>query len=80
MTGLHQGILRKKCIEEIFRLKKFLTLFFVFIGNLLGMVAVADTVKKEARLAVQTLIGMGVNVVLLTGDNRKTANAIAEQV
>lgn len=44
------------------------------------MVAVADTVKSEARLAVQTLMEMGVNVVLLTGDNRKTANAIAEQV
>ena len=44
------------------------------------MIAVADTIKSEAPLAVETLMSMGVKVVLLTGDNRKTANAIAEQV
>ena len=44
------------------------------------MIAVADTVKPEARFAVQTILQMGVNVVLLTGDNRKTAMAIADQV
>ena len=44
------------------------------------MIAVADTVKREARFAVQTILRMGVNVVLLTGDNRKTAMAIADQV
>uniref|UniRef100_A0A7M5WWP0 Uncharacterized protein n=1 Tax=Clytia hemisphaerica TaxID=252671 RepID=A0A7M5WWP0_9CNID len=49
-------------------------------GHLVGMIAVADTVKKEARFAVQTILRMGVNVVLLTGDNRKTAMAIADQV
>ncbi|KAM4796079.1 copper-transporting ATPase 2 [Rhinophrynus dorsalis] len=49
-------------------------------GGLCGMIAIADTVKQEAALAVHTLKSMGVDVVLITGDNRKTAKAIATQV
>ncbi|XP_075448114.1 copper-transporting ATPase 2 isoform X2 [Ascaphus truei] len=49
-------------------------------GELCGMIAIADTVKPEAALAVHTLKAMGVDVVLITGDNRKTAKAIATQV
>ena len=49
-------------------------------GVLVGMLAVADTIKEEAPMAVRTLQDMGMKVILLTGDNRKTANAIACQV
>lgn len=49
-------------------------------GVLCAMIAIADAVKQEAALAVHTLKNMGVDVVLITGDNRKTARAIATQV
>ncbi|XP_062370908.1 copper-transporting ATPase 2 [Cinclus cinclus] len=49
-------------------------------GVLCGMIAIADTVKQEAALAVHTLQSMGIDVALITGDNRKTAKAIATQV
>ncbi|MBN3272368.1 ATP7B ATPase, partial [Polyodon spathula] len=51
-----------------------------FTGILCGMIAIADTVKPESALAVYTLNSMGIDVVLITGDNRKTARAIAAQV
>ena len=44
------------------------------------MIAIADTVKNEAKATVEILQNMGLNVVLLTGDNNKTAQAIASQV
>ncbi|XP_028392440.1 copper-transporting ATPase 2-like isoform X2 [Dendronephthya gigantea] len=49
-------------------------------GVLIGMIAVADTIKKDAPTAVSTLKKMGIKVVLLTGDNEKTAWAIATQL
>lgn len=52
----------------------------LFSDELCAMVAIADTVKPEAELAVHTLTAMGLEVVLMTGDNSKTARAIAAQV
>ncbi|KAF7668681.1 hypothetical protein LDENG_00294650 [Lucifuga dentata] len=57
------------------------TAVLVAVDNMLcAMVAIADTVKPEAELAVHTLTNMGLEVVLMTGDNNKTARAIAAQV
>ncbi|XP_077055611.1 copper-transporting ATPase 2 [Siphateles boraxobius] len=49
-------------------------------GVLCAMLAVADTVKPESALAVHTLCSMGIEVFMITGDNRRTAQAIATQV
>ncbi|XP_068165902.1 copper-transporting ATPase 2-like [Antennarius striatus] len=49
-------------------------------GVLCAMLAIADTVKAESALAVHTLKSMGIEVVMITGDNRRTAKAIAAQV
>ncbi|XP_033829401.1 copper-transporting ATPase 1 [Periophthalmus magnuspinnatus] len=57
------------------------TAVLVAVDNLLcAMIAIADTVKPEAELAVHTLTNMGLEVILMTGDNSKTARAIAAQV
>ncbi|KAF0045768.1 hypothetical protein F2P81_002297 [Scophthalmus maximus] len=49
-------------------------------GVLCAMLAIADTVKAESALAVHTLQSRGIEVVMITGDNRRTAKAIAAQV
>lgn len=54
-------------------------LLFARSGRLLGMIAVADTIKEDSPEAVAQLRRMGVRVVMLTGDNRRTAEAIGKQ-
>ena len=55
-------------------------LLFAQGGTILGMIAVADTVKPDSAQAVRELQGMGIRVVMLTGDNERTAKAIGGQV
>ncbi|MBS5872882.1 MAG: heavy metal translocating P-type ATPase [Clostridiales bacterium] len=55
-------------------------LYFALDGRLLGIVAVADVVKPDSAEAIRMLQHMGVQTVMLTGDNRRTAEAIAGQV
>ena len=55
-------------------------LFFGYDGRLLGLLGVADVVKDDSAAAVHELHGMGIRVVLLTGDNQKTADAIGRQI
>ena len=55
-------------------------LYFAEEGRLLGLIAVADTVKPDSAAAIAALKQRGCRVVLLTGDNARTANAIARQV
>ena len=54
-------------------------LFFVKDNSFLGTIAVADIIKDDSKQAVQELKNMGIHVVMLTGDNEKTADAIGSQ-
>ena len=54
-------------------------LFFGMDDELIGVIAVADVIKEDGRQAVDELKGMGIHVVMLTGDNERTAKAIGRQ-
>ena len=54
-------------------------LFFAVDNKLVGIIAVADTIKEDAVLAIKQLKGMGIKTVMLTGDNEQTAKAIGTQ-
>lgn len=55
-------------------------LFFACDDELLGIIAVADVIKEESPKAIKELQNMGIRVVMLTGDNEKTAKAIGKQI
>ena len=76
--GLDTGSVRDH-VEELRRSGQ--TVMFVSIdGNLSGIIGVADPVKPTAREAIDTLHQQGIKVVMLTGDNRMTAQAVASAV
>lgn len=54
-------------------------LFFGGAGRLMGVIAVADTLKEDSPRAIRELHNMGIRVVMLTGDNQRTADAIGRQ-
>ncbi|MDP2482605.1 MAG: heavy metal translocating P-type ATPase [Candidatus Palauibacterales bacterium] len=55
-------------------------MFVATAGRLLGIVAVADRIKEDSRQAVRDLAAMGIRTVMLTGDNERTARAVADEV
>lgn len=55
-------------------------LYFAFDGKLVGIIAVADVVKEDSKKAIEELKNLGIRTVMLTGDNSRTAHAVAQQV
>lgn len=79
MEGLVQvSETMKKTSDELAAAGK-TPLFFAYDGRLLGIIAVADVIKEDSRRAVEEMKNMGIRVVMLTGDNEKTARAIGDE-
>lgn len=55
-------------------------LYFAFDGKLVGIIAVADVVKEDSKEAIEEFEKLGIRTVMLTGDNSRTAHAVAEQI
>ena len=77
-TKAEVSLLMKKRAEKLAEEGK-TPLFFVKDGVLLGIIAVADVIKEDSPQAVKELQNMGIHVVMLTGDNERTAKAIGAQ-
>lgn len=78
LTGVNTGALRHTA-EKLAQEGK-TPLFFAEEERLLGVIAVADTVKSDSAEAIARLQALGRDVVLLTGDNERTAQAVASQI
>ncbi len=77
-AGVHDGALEQ--LQDQMADQGKTPLFFAAGGQLLGVVAVADVVKPTSKAAIRELQDMGIQVVMLTGDHKKTAEAIRRQV
>ena len=77
-TKANVSLLLKKRAERLAEEGK-TPLFFARDGQLLGVIAVADVIKADSPRAVKELRNMGIQVVMLTGDNERTAKAIGKQ-
>ncbi len=76
-----QTSITKEMMQESERLSAIgrTPLFFLEDGKILGMIAVADTIRPESKDAVTQLKQMGISVVMITGDNERTAEAIGKE-
>ncbi|WP_029231777.1 heavy metal translocating P-type ATPase [Butyrivibrio sp. VCB2006] len=72
------GVSASSCIDQLASQGK-TPVLFTEGNNLIGIIAVADTIKEDTPQAVSELKNMGIHVVMLTGDNEITARAIADQ-
>lgn len=68
----------KNAADELSRQGK-TPLFFSYDGNFIGIIAVADVIKEDSPQAIAQLRNMGIEVVMLTGDNERTAKAMGER-
>ena len=75
LVTLDESVLAK---SEAFANEGKTPLFFEYDGRLLGIIAVADVVKDDSAKAIKELENLGIATVMLTGDNQKTADAIAK--
>ena len=86
-TGNHKFIITKAAVTDDMRAKAEALaeqgktpLYFAEGGALAGIIAVADVIKEDSPRAVQELRNMGIRVVMLTGDNQRTADAIGREL
>lgn len=77
---LMEGLTIDEAQAEVFERDGKTVMFIAVDGRYSGLIAVADTIKDTAKQAVQEMKNMGLHVVMLTGDQERTASAIAKQV